>query len=132
MAKQVVFKGKEVLGKDFTIVDTHTNVKKVSNGMRAILEDLDKYEERQAKAKKPVTLMDYQDIISDEVIVQTGKLLGLSEEDTKKLENVSYSELFIFYSKAAEEFADMDIPSVDKIKESLQATNEVANEKDPK
>ena len=132
MAKQVVFKGKEVLGKDFTIVDTHTNVKKVSNGMRAILEDLDKYEERQAKAKKPVTLMDYQDIISDEVIAQTGKLLGLSEEDTKKLENVSYSELFTFYSKAAEEFADMDIPSVDKIKESLQATNEVANEKDPK
>ena len=133
MAKTVIFKGKETFGKDFTIIDTHANVKLVSNGMRAILNAIDKYEEKQAKAKKPVTLMDYQDIISDEVITQTGKLLGLSTEDTKKLENVSYSEVFNFYSKAANEFADMEIPSVDKIKQSLVGSNEEAvNTKAPK
>lgn len=133
MAKTVTFKGKEIFGKDFTIVDTHTNVKLVSNGMRTILEAIDNYEEKQAKAKKPVTLMDYQDIISDAVIAQTGKLLGLSEEDSKKLENVSYSEVFNFYSKTANDFADMEIPSVDRIKQSLVASNEeVTNTKDPK
>lgn len=132
MSKKVEFKAKDVLGKDFTIVDTCANVKTVNNGMRAILNDLDKYEEKQAKAKKPVTLMDYSDIISTEVIKQTAKLLGLDEADAKKLENTSYSDIFAFYSKAANDFADMEIPTVDKIKQSLTTVSQVDTKKDPK
>lgn len=132
MAKTVVFKGKEAFGKDFAIVDTFNNVKLLNKGMRRILDAIDAYEEKQAKAKKNVTLMDYQDIISGLVIEETGKLLGLSKEDTKKLENVSYSEVFKFYSKATNDFLDMQVPDVTDIKGALTAGNASDNEEDPK
>ena len=131
MAKTVVFKGKDTFGKDFTIVDTFNNVKLLNKGMRRILDAIDDYEEKQAKAKKNVTLMDYQDIISDLVIEETGKLLGLDKEDTKKLENVSYSEVFKFYSQASNDFLDMQVPDVTDIKKALTAGN-ATNEEDPK
>lgn len=131
MAKTVVFKGKDTFGKDFTIVDTFNNVKLLNKGMRRILDAIDDYEEKQAKAKKNVTLMDYQDIISSLVIEETGKLLGLGKEDTKKLENVSYSEVFKFYSQASNDFLDMQVPDVTDIKKALTAGN-ATNEEDPK
>lgn len=131
MAKTVVFKGKDTFGKDFTIVDTFNNVKLLNKGMRRILDAIDDYEEKQAKAKKNVTLMDYQDIISGLVIEETGKLLGLGKEDTKKLENVSYSEVFKFYSQASNDFLDMQVPDVSDIKKALTAGN-ATNEEDPK
>lgn len=131
MAKTVVFKGKDTFGKDFTIVDTFNNVKLLNKGMRRILDAIDDYEEKQAKTKKNVTLMDYQDIISSLVIEETGKLLGLGKEDTKKLENVSYSEVFKFYSQASNDFLDMQVPDVTDIKKALTAGN-ATNEEDPK
>lgn len=131
MAKTVVFKGKDTFGKDFTIVDTFNNVKLLNKGMRRIIDAIDDYEEKQAKAKKNVTLMDYQDIISSLVIEETGKLLGLGKEDTKKLENVSYSEVFKFYSQASNDFLDMQVPDVTDIKKALTAGN-ATNEEDPK
>ena len=131
MAKTVVFKGKDTFGKDFTIVDTFNNVKLLNKGMRRIIDAIDDYEEKQAKAKKNVTLMDYQDIISSLVIEETGKLLGLGKEDTKKLENVSYSEVFKFYSQASNDFLDMQVPDVTYIKKALTAGN-ATNEEDPK
>ena len=131
MAKTVFFKGKDTFGKDFTIVDTFNNVKLLNKGMRRIIDAIDDYEEKQAKAKKNVTLMDYQDIISSLVIEETGKLLGLGKEDTKKLENVSYSEVFKFYSQASNDFLDMQVPDVTDIKKALTAGN-ATNEEDPK
>lgn len=132
MAKTVTFKAKDVLGKDFTIIDSNKNIKLVSKEMRELLENIDKYETKQAKDKKPVTVMDYQDIISDRVIKGTGKLLSLTKEDTDKLEDMSYSDVFKFYADVADKFLAMKIPDPTDIVEGLQAMNDVAEEKDPK
>lgn len=132
MAKTVTFKAKDVLGKDFTIIDSNKNIKLVSKEMRELLENIDKYETKQAKDKKPVTVMDYQDIISDRVIKGTGKLLSLTKEDTDKLEDMSYSDVFKFYADVADKFLAMKIPDPTDIVEGLQAMNDAAEEKDPK
>ena len=132
MAKTVTFKAKDVLGKDFTIIDSNKNIKLVSKEMRELLENIDKYETKQTKDKKPVTVMDYQDIISDRVIKGTGKLLSLTKEDTDKLEDMSYSDVFKFYADVADKFLAMKIPDPTDIVEGLQAMNDAAEEKDPK
>ena len=132
MAKTVTFKAKDVLGKDFTIIDSNKNIKLVSKEMRELLENIDKYETKQTKDKKPVTVMDYQDIISARVIKGTGKLLSLTKEDTDKLEDMSYSDVFKFYADVADKFLAMKIPDPTDIVEGLQAMNDAAEEKDPK
>lgn len=131
MSKIVKFDAKAVLGQDFTVMDSFKNVKKVSAGITEILNSIDTYEEKQTKAKKPVTLMDYQDIVATNVIKETGKLLNLNKEDAKKLEDMSYSEVFDFYSEVARKFLDMDIPDPTAIKKGIQEMNE-AGKQDPK
>ncbi|EDX41655.1 hypothetical protein LMB76_04000 [Limosilactobacillus reuteri] len=131
MSKIVKFDAKAVLGQDFTVMDSFKNVKKVSAGITEILNSIDTYEEKQTKAKKPVTLMDYQDIVATNVIKETGKLLNLNKEDAKKLEDMSYSEVFDFYSEVARKFLDMDIPDPTAIKKGIQEMNE-AEKQDPK
>lgn len=132
MSKIVKFNAQNVLGQEFTVMDSFKNVKKVNLGITAILNAIDDYEAKQNKAKKPVTLMDYQDIVATQVIKQTGKLLGLSKEDTEKLEDMSYSEVFKFYSDVAGKFLDMDIPDPSSIKKGIQSMNEAAEKQDPK
>lgn len=133
MAKTVTFNAKDVLGKDFTIVDTNKNIKLVSKGMRNLLEAIDKYETKQQEANKPVTVMDYIDIISENVITETGKLLGLTKADTAKLEDMSYSDVFEFYSKVVDKFLAMKVPDPTDIQQGIEAMNKAAaEEQDPK
>lgn len=126
MAKTVTFKAKDVLGKDFTVIDSNKNIKIVSKGMRALLDDIDKYETNQTKENKPVTVMDYTDLTNDRVIEETGKLLGLSKEDTKKLEDMSYSDVYNFYSDVVNKFLDMQVPTSKDYQSSIDAMNEAA------
>ena len=69
MAKVVSFKAKNVFGKDFNIVDTYDNVKKLNQGLIAMLKAIDELE---SKKKDNVTLMDYQEVISEEVVKYGG------------------------------------------------------------
>lgn len=131
MSKVVKFDAKNMLGKDFEVIDSFKNVKKVNAGVRGIFEAIDEYETKQTKAHKPVTMMDYQDIVASRVIENTGALLGLSKEDTAKLEDMSYSDVFKFYSKVANGFLDMDIPDPSAIKSVIQGGSET-EKKDPK
>lgn len=131
MSKVVKFDAKNMLGKDFEVIDSFKNVKKVNAGVRGIFEAIDEYETKQTKAHKPVTMMDYQDIVASRVIENTGALLGLSKEDTAKLEDMSYSDVFKFYSTVANDFLDMDIPDPSAIKSVIQGGSET-EKKDPK
>lgn len=81
MAKAVTFKAQDVLGKDFTIVDTFSNIKKIDAGMENIFSAIDKVDKE--KGDK-ATFMQYNDAISEQVIIETGKLLDLTKTDTKK------------------------------------------------
>ena len=133
MAKVVKFDAKEVFGKDFVIIDTLNNVKTVNKAMRNLLNKIDDYETKQQKAKKPVTVMDYQDIISTCVIDGVAQLLSLSKADEKKLYDISYSNVFNFYSKAVDKFLGMKVPDPTMVQGELQKANETAKEKkDPK
>ena len=133
MAKTVTFDAKEVLGKEYTVIDSNKNIKIVSKGMRNLLEAIDNYETKQAKEEKPVTVMDYVEIIDENVIAETGKLLGLTKTETAKLEDMSYSDVFKFYSKVVNDFLAMKVPDPTDIQNGIKAMNEVANEeKDPK
>ena len=133
MAKTVTFDAKEVLGKEYTVIDSNKNIKIVSKGMRNLLEEIDNYETKQAKEEKPVTVMDYVEIIDENVIAETGKLLGLTKTETAKLEDMSYSDVFKFYAKVVKEFLAMKVPNPTDIQNGIKAMNEVANEeKDPK
>lgn len=130
MAKVVSFKAKNVFGKDFNIVDTYDNVKKLNQGLIAMLKAIDELE---SKKKNNVTLMDYQEVISEEVITQTGKILGLTKTDAEKLKDMSYSEVFDFYKDITDKFLHMAVPSVEGIRKAFDGSPVVEEEeKDPK
>lgn len=121
MAKAVTFKAQDVLGKDFTIVDTFSNIKKIDAGMENIFNAIDKVDEE--KGDK-ATFMQYNDAISEQVIIETGKLLDLTKTDTKKLESMPYSDVFAFYSEAVDKFLGMEVPSVQKMQQRIKKVTE--------
>lgn len=121
MAKAVTFKAQDVLGKDFTIVDTFSNIKKIDAGMENIFNAIDKVDKE--KGDK-ATFMQYNDAISEQVIIETGKLLDLTKTDTKKLESMPYSDVFAFYSEAVDKFLGMEVPSVQKMQQRIKKVTE--------
>lgn len=128
MAKAVTFKAQDVLGKDFTIVDTFSNIKKIDAGMENIFSAIDKVDKE--KGDK-ATFMQYNDAISEQVIIETGKLLDLTKTDTKKLESMPYSDVFSFYSEAVDKFLGMEVPSVQKMQKHLKKAVEQFDEPEP-
>lgn len=121
MAKAVTFKAQDVLGKDFTIVDTFSNIKKIDAGMENIFSAIDKVDKEKGDN---ATFMQYNDAISEQVIIETGKLLDLTKTDTKKLESMPYSDVFTFYSEAVDKFLGMEVPSVQKMQKRLKKAAE--------
>ena len=121
MAKAVTFKAQDVLGKDFTIVDTFSNIKKIDAGMENIFSAIDKVDKEKGDN---ATFMQYNDAISEQVIIETGKLLDLTKTDTKKLESMPYSEVFAFYSEAVDKFLGMEVPSVQKMQQRIKKVTE--------
>lgn len=128
MAKTATLKSANILGKDMKIMDSMTNIKKINAGMKAIWKRLDALDEKE----EPVTIAEYNDAITDEVVKQVAKLLDLSKEDSKKLENMSYSDLFDFYSKVVNDFTGMTAPSVRGMQERMDRAVQEATKEDPK
>ncbi len=121
MAKAVTFKAQDVLGKDFTVVDTFSNIKKIDAGMENIFSAIDKVDKEKGDN---ATFMQYNDAISEQVIIETGKLLDLTKTDTKKLESMPYSDVFAFYSEAVDKFLGMEVPSVQKMQQRVKKVTE--------
>lgn len=121
MAKAVTFKAQDVLGKDFTVVDTFSNIKKIDAGMENIFSAIDKVDKEKGDN---ATFMQYNDAISEQVIIETGKLLDLTKTDTKKLESMPYSDVFAFYSEAVDKFLGMEVPSVQKMQQRIKKVTE--------
>lgn len=128
MAKTATLKSANILGKDMTVMDSMTNIKKINAGMKAIWKRLDALDEKD----EAVTIAEYNDAITDEVVKQVAKLLDLSKEDSKKLENMSYSDLFDFYSKVVNDFTGMTAPSVRAMQERMNRAVQAATKEDPK
>ncbi|MBB1079069.1 hypothetical protein H5S09_03700 [Limosilactobacillus sp. STM2_1] len=129
MAKTVTLKAADTLGKDYTIMDSMTNIKKINAGIKAIYKRINEVDD---KNENPL-FADYNEAITDEVVKQVAKLLGLNKEDSKKLEEMSYGDLFTFYSNAVEKFTGMVTPSVRKMqKRQEQVMDALGKEDDPK
>ncbi|WP_323058299.1 hypothetical protein [Limosilactobacillus reuteri] len=128
MAKTATLKSANVLGKDMTVMDSMTNIKKINAGMKAIYKRIDSLDEKDENT----TFADYNEVITDEVVKQVAKLLDLNKEDSKKLENMSYSDLFNFYSKAVNDFTGMNTPSVRAMQERMERAVKAATKEDPK
>lgn len=126
MAKVVTFKAKEVLGQDFSVMDSNRNIKKLNKCLKDIYNAMTKLD-----GAKNSTLMDYNEAISEQVIKGTADLLKLGKEDTDKLADMSYSEIFNFYSKTVNEFTGMTVPSVRAMEENANAAVKDMEE-DPK
>lgn len=127
MAKTATLKAKDVLGKDFTIIDSMNNIKKINAGMKAIYKSIDDMD----KKNKDATFADYNDAITEEVVKQVSNLLNLNKEDSEKLSTMSYSEMFDFYSKAVNDFTGMHTPSVREMQNRIDQAQSTTNE-DPK
>lgn len=128
MAKVVTFKAKDVLGQDYNVMDSMTNIKKIDKGMTDIFNAIDKVDKEK---KDKATLMDYNEVISAEVLKGVANLINLNKDDSSKLENMSYSDIFNFYTEAVDKFVGMEVPSVRKMTERL-AKAEQSEKSDPK
>lgn len=128
MAKTVTLKATTVLGKDFTIMDSMENIKKINEGIKQIYKRIDALDQK----KETVLFAEYNEVITDEVVKQVAKLLGLSKDDAKKLEDMSYNDLFTFYSTAVNEFTGMTTPSVREMQKRQEQAMQALSAEDPK
>lgn len=128
MAKTVTLKATTVLGKDFTIMDSMGNIKKINEGIKQIYKRIDALDQK----KETVLFAEYNEVITDEVVKQVAKLLDLSKDDAKKLEDMSYNDLFTFYSTAVNEFTGMTTPSVREMQKRQEQAMQALSAEDPK
>ena len=128
MAKTVTLKATTVLGKDFTIMDSMANIKKINEGIKQIYKRIDTLDQK----KETVLFAEYNEVITDEVVKQVAKLLDLSKDDAKKLEDMSYNDLFTFYSTAVNEFTGMTTPSVREMQKRQEQAMQALSAEDPK
>ena len=128
MAKTVTLKATTVLGKDFTIMDSMGNIKKINEGIKQIFKRIDALDQK----KETVLFAEYNEVITDEVVKQVAKLLDLSKDDAKKLEDMSYNDLFTFYSTAVNEFTGMTTPSVREMQKRQEQAMQALSAEDPK
>ena len=112
MGKVVTLNAKNVLGKDYRVIDSFENVKKTSKGLIAMLNAMDEVETKAKEEKREPLLPEYALVIDEYIIRNVAKLLNLGTEDTKKLNEMSRSDVAKFYEKAAEEFCQMRVPSM--------------------
>lgn len=128
MAKTVTLKATTVLGKDFTIMDSMGNIKKINEGIKQIYKRIDALDQK----KETVLFAEYNEVITDEVVKQVAKLLNLSKDDAKKLEDMSYNDLFTFYSTSVSEFTGMTTPSVRQMQKRQEQAMQALSAEDPK
>lgn len=112
MAITVNFKAKDFLGKDYSLIDTFDNVEKVGDGWQRIINQMDKVEEEKGDKLR---FIDYERVINKQVLKETALILGLNKEETEKLKSTSFSEIFKFYNELCTKFAQMEVPSVEKM-----------------
>lgn len=117
MAIIVKFDAKDVLGKDYELMDTFDNVKIVAKGMEHLLDALNKEEEKKGDN---ITFLDYDEVINEETKKNVATVLGLTGEAAKKIDGMSRSDVSEFYSELVEKFCQMEVPSVARMREIME------------
>lgn len=116
--KQVSFKMGE---KEYHILDTNTNMKLASQGLRKILEAYNELEEKFDAEQKTPTILDYEDVGNPLIMDGVAKLLGLSKTDAKELDDMSFSDIQKFYSEVCDKFLNMPLATGDYLRDVNEA-----------
>ena len=130
MSKSVTFTaGAAAFGREIKVIDSFKTIKKLNEGVGSLFKKMEKYEQKQAEQGKSVYLTDYETIISECVMAETANLLSLTtKKEKEELENISYSEIFNFYSKVVNDFLDMQIPTMSVLSGAMNSMAESASE----
>ena len=80
MAKTVTLKATNVLSKDFTIMDSMGNIKKINEGIKQIYKRIDALDQK----KETVLFAEYNEVITDEVVKQVAKLLEIGRASCRE------------------------------------------------
>ncbi|WP_175532674.1 hypothetical protein [Lactobacillus gasseri] len=106
-----------------------------------MLNAMDEVETKAKEEKREPLLPEYALVIDEYIIKNVAKLLNLGAEDTKKLNEMSRSDVAEFYEKVAEDFCQMRVPSMgaitgvgeeDKEDDSVEQPKEKLKTVDPK
>lgn len=129
MAIIVKFDAKDVLGKDYELMDTFDNVKIVAKGMEHLLDALNKEEEKKGDN---ITFLDYDEVINEETKKNVATVLGLTGEAAKKINGMSRSDVSEFYSELVEKFCQMEVPSVARMRKIMEQAQSATTGQVPK
>ena len=129
MSKSVTFTAGAAFGREIKVIDSFKTIKKLNEGVGSLFKKMEEYEQKQAEQGKSVYLTDYETIISECVMAETANLLSLTtKKEKEELENISYSEIFNFYSKVVNDFLDMQIPTMSVLSGAMNSMAESASE----
>lgn len=116
--KQVSFKMGE---KEFHVLDSNTNMKLASQGLRKILDAYNELEEKFDQQQKSPTILDYEDVGNPLIMEGVAKLLQLSKAETKELDEMSFSDIQKFYSNVCDKFLNMPLATGDYLRDVNEA-----------
>ena len=116
--KQVSFKMGE---KEFHILDSNTNMKLASQGLRKILDAYNELEEKFDQQQKSPTILDYEDVGNPLIMEGVAKLLQLSKTEAKELDEMSFSDIQQFYSDVCDKFLNMPLATGDYLRDVNEA-----------
>lgn len=121
MSKIVKLDAQNVLGREFSIMDTYNNGKIVGKGLRKVYQDLSALDDKSKKDPNSVNLVDYSTTIHADVMEEVPKLLHLSATETKKLQDsMSYSDMEKFYGDCCREFTGINLPTMTLVSNASQ------------
>lgn len=116
--KQVSFKMGE---KEFHVLDSNTNMKLASQGLRKILDAYNELEEKFDQQQKSPTILDYEDVGNPLIMEGVAKLLQLSKAEAKELDEMSFSDIQKFYSNVCDKFLNMPLATGDYLRDVNEA-----------
>ncbi|MBN7275504.1 hypothetical protein GNF18_10165 [Ligilactobacillus pobuzihii] len=117
MAKVVVFDGKKIgVDKEYHLLDSQRNMKKMSKHYTDMLEGFNKIEESNKDEDGELSMKDYtkeRELVAQTAIDTAADLLQLTKEQKDKLLDYSVSDLHDLYSECLYKFLDIELPKTD-------------------
>ncbi|HIW89790.1 MAG TPA: hypothetical protein H9869_07980 [Candidatus Ligilactobacillus excrementipullorum] len=115
MAKVVNFDGKKIgIDKEYHLLDSQRNLKKVAKHHIKILEEFNKInEDEQENSQNSILSFTKQtEIVAQVTIEATGDLLQLNKEQKDKLADYSISDMYEFFNECLTKFLGIALPDM--------------------
>lgn len=134
MAKVVVFDGKKIgVDKEYHLIDSQRNMKKIANHYEKMLDEIQKVEAANQDENGALTMKGYskeRETVAQTAIDATVDLLELTKAQKDKLVDYSISDMHDFYNDCLLKFLDIEMPKIDD-EDDLEEIEDSTDE-DPK